>query len=106
MEQKRVAFKMKIKPGASEEYKRRHDEIWPELSALLKQSGVSDYSIFIDEETDTLFAVQKVGGDGGSQDLGNNPVVRKWWKHMSDIMETNTDFSPVSIPLREVFYLK
>ena len=102
----RIAFKMKIKHGAAAEYKRRHDEIWPELSLLLKKSGVSDYSIFLDEETDTLFAVQKVEGDGGSQDLGKNPVVQKWWKYMADIMDVNDDDSPVSVPLQEVFYMQ
>ncbi|HUJ74747.1 MAG TPA: L-rhamnose mutarotase, partial [bacterium] len=54
----RYAFKMKLKPGFAKEYKRRHDQIWPELSALLKESGVADYSIFLDEETNVLFAVQ------------------------------------------------
>ena len=102
----RFAFKMKIKPGAAAEYKRRHDEIWPELSALLKNAGVSDYSIFLDEETGILFAVQNVGGKGGSQDLGENPIVRKWWAYMADIMDVNEDNSPVSVPLREVFYLE
>lgn len=102
----RLAFKMKIKPGTAAEYKKRHDEIWPELSALLKESGVYDYSIFLDEDTNTLFAVQKVEGDGGSQDLGANPHVQRWWKHMADIMEVNDDNSPVSIPLREVFYME
>ena len=102
----RVAFKMKIKPGTADEYKKRHDEIWPELSELLKESGVFDYSIFLDEETDTLFAVQKVKGDGGSQDLGSNAVVQKWWKYMADIMEVNDDFSPVSVPLKEVFFME
>lgn len=100
------AFKMKLKPGCKAEYKKRHDEIWPELAALIKESGVYDYSIFLDEETNTLFAVQKVRGATGSQDLGNNPLVRKWWDYMADIMETNPDNSPVSIPLEEVFYLE
>ena len=102
----RVAFKMKLKPGCQEEYKKRHDAIWPELQGLLKNSGISDYSIFLDEETSTLFAVQKQSGDGSSQDLGALPIVQKWWAYMSDIMETNKDDSPVSIPLKEVFYLK
>ena len=101
-----VAFKMKLKPGCVEEYKRRHDEIWPELKKLLGSAGIYDYSIFIDEDTDILFAVQKVSGDSGSQDLGTNPVVQKWWQYMADIMETNPDNSPVSTPLREVFYLE
>ena len=72
----------------------------------IKDSGVSDYSIFIDDETDTLFAVQKVEGESGSQDIGNEEIVQKWWKYMADIMEVNPDCSPVSIPLEEVFYLK
>ena len=103
---KRAAFKMFLKPGFKEEYKKRHDEIWPELKALIKESGVYDYSIFLDEETNTLFASQKVKGDEGSQDLGKNPIVQKWWAYMADIMETNSDNSPVSIPLDEVFYME
>lgn len=102
---KRVAFKMKLNPGQKEGYIKRHNEIWPELKKLLRDSGVSEYSIFIEVETDTLFAFQKVSGDDGSQDLANNPIVQKWWAFMADIMETNPDNSPVSVPLEEVFYL-
>ncbi len=102
----RFAFKMKLKPGFKEEYKKRHDEIWPELKELIKETGVSDYSIFLDEETNILFACQKQSGESSSQDLGNNPVVQKWWKYMADIMETNPDNSPVTIPLEEVFYME
>lgn len=100
----RVAFKMKLKKGFEEEYQKRHDEIWPELLNLLKGQGVSDYSIFLDEETGVLFGVQKVDGDSGSQDLGQNPIVQKWWDYMADIMEVNEDNSPLTIPLREVFF--
>lgn len=102
----RVAFKMYLNEGQKAEYKKRHDEIWPELHRLLKEAGVSEYSIFLDEETSTLFAFQKVSGDGGSQDLGQTEIVRKWWKFMSDIMKTNPDNSPVTIPLEEVFYME
>jgi len=102
---KRIAFKMKLKPGCKEEYKMRHDAIWPELAALIKSTGVSDYSIFLDEETNILFAVQKQEGEQSSQDLGSNPLVQKWWAYMADIMETNPDHSPVSIPLPEVFHM-
>lgn len=97
---------MKLKPGKKKEYKKRHDEIWPELKQLLKENDISDYSIFLDEETNTLFAVQKITGNQSSQDLSMNPIVQKWWAFMADIMETNPDNSPVSIPLEEVFYLK
>ncbi len=97
---------MRLKPGCRDEYKKRHDEIWPELKELIRSTGVSDYSIFLDAETNILFAVQKQGGQVSSQDLGSNPVVRKWWNYMSDLMETNPDKSPVTIPLEEVFYLE
>lgn len=103
---KRYAFKMKLKPGFKEEYKKRHDHIWPELKQLLHDAGIRDYSIFFDEETHTLFAVQKVEGEQGSQDLGKTEIVQKWWAYMSDLMETNPDNSPVSIPLEEIFYLE
>ncbi len=103
---KRVAFKMHLNEGQKEEYIKRHNEIWPELKKLLKESGVSEYSIFLDEETNILFAFQKVSGDGGSQDLGKTEIVQKWWAFMKDIMKSNPDNSPVSIPLEEVFYME
>ncbi|MDR0812043.1 MAG: L-rhamnose mutarotase [Paludibacter sp.] len=102
----RQAFKMYLKSGCEEEYQRRHNAIFPELKKLLKDSGVSDYSIFWDKETNLLFAVQKNSGEGGSQDLGDNPIVKRWWAYMADIMETNPDNSPVSVPLKEVFYME
>lgn len=103
---KRAAFKMFLKSGMEAEYEKRHNEIWPELKQLLKESGVYDYSIFWDKETNILFAVQKIEGDGGSQDLGTNPIVKRWWDYMADIMEVNADNSPVSIALPEVFYME
>ncbi|AZQ59184.1 L-rhamnose mutarotase [Maribacter sp. MJ134] len=102
----RLAFKMKLNPGQKEAYTKRHNEIWPELKKLLEEAGVSEYSIFLDEDTHTLFAFQKVSGNGGSQDLANNPIVQKWWAFMADIMETNPDNSPVSTALEEVFYME
>jgi L-rhamnose mutarotase len=103
---KRISFKMKLNPGQVEEYKKRHAGLWPELHKLLKDNGVSEYSIFFDEETNILFAFQKQSGEQGSQDLGTDPVVRKWWKYMSDIMETNPDNSPVTTMLPEVFFME
>jgi L-rhamnose mutarotase len=102
----RSAFKMYLKPGFEAEYEKRHNNIWPELQQLLKESGVFDYSIFWDKETNILFAVQKSDGKQGSQDLGLNPIVQKWWDFMADIMEVNPDNSPVSIPLPELFYME
>ncbi|MFZ9982678.1 MAG: L-rhamnose mutarotase [Cyclobacteriaceae bacterium] len=96
---------MKLHPGMEQEYKKRHDEIWPELSALLKKTGISDYSIFLDPETLLLFGVMQVTNPVTLEQLPENPVMRKWWTWMGDIMETNPDHSPVSVPLKEVFYL-
>ena len=102
----RLAFKMYLNEGQKEEYKKRHNELWPELRQLLKGAGVSEYSIFLDEETSILFAFQKVSGNGGSQDLGQTEIVQKWWAFMADLMKTNPDNSPISIPLEEVFYME
>ena len=102
---RRVAFKMRLKPGFEAEYRRRHDAIWPELSERLRAAGVSDYSIFLDPETLTLFAVQKVADGDSTAALPNDPVVRRWWEYMKDIMDTNPDASPVQRDLLEVFHL-
>lgn len=103
---KRIAFKMRLKPGFRDEYRRRHNEIWPELKALLKESGISEYSIFYDEETGLLFGFQKVDGDSSSQDLAKEPVVQKWWAYMADLMDVNPDNSPVTTNLEEVFFME
>lgn len=103
---RREAFKMFLKPGFEAEYEKRHREIWPELSALLSDNGVFDYSIYWDKDTNILFACQKNKGGESSQDLGTNPIVQKWWDYMADIMETNPDNSPVSVPLTELFHLE
>ena len=101
----RHAFKMKLKKGFEAEYKARHDALWPEMLKELEDAGVSDYSIFLDEETNTLFAFQKLKNYHTSDELPQKEIVQKWWKHMGDIMETNPDGSPVSIDLEEVFHM-
>lgn len=102
----RLAFKMYLNEGQKQAYIKRHSEIWPQLKQLLKDAGVREYSIFLDEATNTLFAFQKVEGEKGSQDLGSTEIVRQWWDYMADIMAVNPDNSPVSIPLEEVFYME
>jgi L-rhamnose mutarotase len=101
----RLAFKMKLHPGKEEEYKRRHDSLWPELEQLLKETGVSDYSIFLDHETNTLFGTLKARDLQKFEALPLHPIMKKWWAYMKDIMETNDDHSPVSTTLEEVFHL-
>ena len=101
----RAAFKMKLKSGFESEYKKRHDEIWPELSKELTVAGVSDYSIFLDEETLTLFAFQKLTDSNTAEELPQQEIVKKWWDYMADIMEVNSDNSPAATALKEVFYM-
>ena len=101
---KSIAFKMKLKPGYEKEYQKRHDEIWPELAMELTKAGVSDYSIFLDKETNILFAVQKLSESNSADNLPNTEIVKKWWAYMSDIMEVNPDNSPLVTELKEVFH--
>ena len=101
----KYAFKMQLNPGCRAEYEKRHDEIWPELVALLKGAGVSDYSIHLDEETGVLFGVLWRTEDHGMEALPDHPVMQRWWAHMADIMETRPDNEPVAVPLTPVFHM-
>lgn len=102
----KLAFKMQLHPSKEAEYLRRHDEIWPELVALLKDAGVSDYSIHLDRETMILFGVLWRRDDHGMDDLPNHPVMQRWWAHMADLMVTRPDNEPVATPLVTVFHMQ
>ncbi|PRY88740.1 L-rhamnose mutarotase [Donghicola tyrosinivorans] len=101
----KYAFRMTLNEGQLDEYRRRHDEIWPELVTLLKDAGVEDYSIHYDADTRALFGVLWRRDDHGMADLPAHPVMQKWWAHMADIMETYPDNEPVAVPLETVFHL-
>jgi L-rhamnose mutarotase len=102
----RHAFKMFLNAGCEAEYKKRHDEIWPELVQLLRVAGISNYSIHLDEETNTLFGYLERTDEHTMADLPNNPVMKKWWAHMRDIMKYNNDGTPIAIAMSEVFYME
>ncbi|HEX7906450.1 MAG TPA: L-rhamnose mutarotase [Chitinophagaceae bacterium] len=101
----RVGFTMKLFEGMEEEYRIRHNAIWPELVDLLKNSGIKNYSIFLDNTTNILFGVLEMDDPQILDKLPSEPVMQKWWSYMKDIMESNPDNSPVSIPLKEVFFM-
>lgn len=101
----RRAFQMKLHAGQADEYRRRHDEIWPELATLLRAAGVHDYSIFLNPETHVLFGVLKTSDPAALDALPTQAVMQRWWTYMRDIMDTNPDDSPVSTPLPEVFHM-
>lgn len=100
-----IAFTMQIDPKFRDEYMKRHDAIWPELVERLRSAGLSDYSIFVDEATGRLFAVLRLTEDHGMDKLAEAKIVKKWWAHMADIMETNDDESPVVVSLERVFHM-
>jgi L-rhamnose mutarotase len=102
----KYAFKMMLNPGMEAEYRKRHDEIWPELVALLKEAGVSDYSIHLDRETNILFGVLWRRSDHTMADLPLHPVMKRWWAHMADIMAVKADNEPIAAPLATVFHMK
>ena len=101
----RHAFKMRLNPGMEAEYTRRHDAIWPDLVDLLREAGISNYSIHLDRETNTLFGYLERRDDHSMDDLPSHPVMKRWWAYMGDIMRTNPDGSPVAVPLSETFYM-
>ena len=100
----RIAFTMKLLPGFEAEYRRRHDAIWPELSTLLRDTGIHEYSIFLAPGTLTLFAYLQVADSQKLDLLPQEPVMQRWWAYMKDITESNSDYSPVTVALKEVFY--
>lgn len=101
----KYAFKMRLNPGMAEEYRRRHDAIWPELLELLKSAGISDYSIHLDPETSILFGVLWRTDAHGMEALPGHPVMQRWWTHMADLMEVKPDNEPVAVPLVPMFHM-
>lgn len=99
------AFAMRLLPGCEEEYRRRHDALWPELESLLRDAGVSDYSIHLEPNTNLLFAVLWRRRDHAMAALPDHPVMRRWWSHMADLMETEPSKAPIVLPLRTLFHL-
>jgi L-rhamnose mutarotase len=99
------AFRMQLKPGVVDEYRRRHDEIWPELAEAISAAGIYDYSIFLDEATLSLFAVLKLRDDNRRDALPDDPVMRRWWDYMAPLMEVQPDNRPVEWPLIPLFHL-
>ena len=102
----KYAFKMQLNPGCEEEYQRRHDDIWPELVSLLKQAGIAEYSIHLDRDTNILFGVLWRSDDHKMDDLPLDPVMKRWWDHMADIMLTHPDNKPVVTSLETVFHME
>ncbi len=102
----RMAFVMKVHPDAHAEYERRHDQLWPEMAAMLRAHGLRTYTIWLDAARSLLFAQVEVESKERWDAVASDPVCRRWWAYMKDIMETNPDASPVVEELAEVFRLE
>jgi L-rhamnose mutarotase len=102
----RIAFRMNLNPGQAAEYRKRHDEIFPELTMALKDAGVSDYTIWLDPETNHLFGTLIRADDHTMAALPATAIMQRWWAHMADVMETHPDNVPVQVELQKVFELK
>ncbi len=102
----RKAFIMTVNPGAEDEYARRHQPIWPELTRVLEAHGVHHYHIYLDRETRALFAHVEFENEERFNAVAQDEVCQRWWRYMSDIMPANEDCSPVRRDLEEVFRLK
>ena len=98
-------FKMKLFPGMEQEYERRHNLLWDEMKDMIHEYGGSNYTIFLDKETDVLFGYLELEDEERWDQSADTQICRKWWDYMADIMETNPDNSPVSIDLKKVFHL-
>jgi L-rhamnose mutarotase len=101
----RIAFRMNLNAGQAAEYEKRHDEIFPELATALKDAGVSDYSIWLDPETLHLFAILTRSDDHTMDMLPDTAIVKRWWKFMADVMETDANNVPTQVSLKRVFLL-
>ncbi|MBX9454129.1 MAG: L-rhamnose mutarotase [Mesorhizobium sp.] len=99
----RIAFRMVLNPGQAEEYRHRHDEIWPQMLAALRAAGISDYSIWLDPETNHLLATLVRADDHTMDDLPQTQINRRWWDFMADIMQVGDRNEPVVVPLQRVF---
>ena len=105
MTEEKFAFTMRLNPGMQEEYKRRHDAIWPDLSQAITSAGVRDYSIHLDLETNILFAVMWRRTDHDLEALAMSDIMQKWWAFMADIMQTHSNNEPITRSLETVFQM-
>jgi len=101
----RKAFVMGVNHGQEEEYRKRHNPIWTELENTLKTHGVHNYSIFLQAETNQLFAYVEIEDEVRWDRIAQTDVCQRWWAHMKEIMPSNPDNSPKSEELKEVFHI-
>ena len=96
---------MELRPGMAEEYQRRHEALWPEMSDMIHEYGGHNYSIFLDPDTNMLYGYIEIDDEAKWAASADTAICRKWWDYMAPIMDVNPDNSPVSYELKPVFHL-
>lgn len=99
----RIGFTMRLKPGNEEEYRQRHDDIWPELVDLLRAKGLKNYTIF--RSGLDLFGYVETDNPMAMLELPQEELMQKWWAYMEPLMECNEDSSPKINLLEEAFHM-
>ena len=102
----RYAWRASVKPGKQAEYLERHNQIWPQMKAVLKEAGIVNYSIWLaDGEVFGYYECEK-GAAYAAKVQSESPVVDRWDEYMKDVMEMKKDEKTGAHPLlQEVFYL-
>jgi L-rhamnose mutarotase len=100
----KFAWRAKIKEGTEEEYKKRHDEIWPEMTAVLNEAGIHNYSIWLSKND--LFGYYECADiDHATRVQSNSPVVQKWNEYMADILMMDFDPETGVTPLLKLMFI-
>ncbi len=101
----RVCFSFEIRPGTEAEYKRRHDEIWPELVGAIKDAGFANYSLFRRGTTIVAYAECEPDVATAFAKLGPLPVNARWSEWFEDVIVSLTDEHGDLYRYEEVWHL-
>lgn len=102
---KRKSFKMYLKEGCQEEYMKRYNALWPDLKELFRDCGILDFTIYLDKETNWLYAFQTLEKHFDEKAVSDNLIMKRWWEFMSDIVHMDCNNHPIILSLDELFHI-
>ena len=95
-----IGLLLKLKPGCEQEYKKRHDELWPEMADAMHKAGVS---MAIYRHENLLFIFATATDQQSWDELDRDPVTPRWDKYMSDVLEDDEHGKTFIKNLQQVF---
>ena len=101
----RKSFLLHVHPDQHAEYERRHNKIWPDLVAVLKEHGAQNYSIFLDKKTNQLFAYVEIESEELWEKIATTDACQRWWEYNAPIMPGDENGCPEARELVSVFHL-